>query len=59
MENVIEILMERDGISRQEAEELIDETRDLLLSSDVWEADDIMADQLGLEPDYIMDILGY
>lgn len=59
MENVIEILMERDGISRQEAEELIDETRDLLLSSDAWEADDIMADQLGLEPDYIMDILGY
>jgi hypothetical protein len=59
MANVIKILMERDGISRSEAKELMDETRELLLSSDPWEADEIMADQLGLEPDYIMDILGY
>lgn len=58
MANVIKILMERDGISRSEAKELVDETRELLLSSDPWEADEIMADQLGLEPDYIMDILG-
>jgi hypothetical protein len=59
MNNIIKILMERDGISRSEAKELVDETRELLLSSDPWEADEIMADQLGLEPDYIMDILGY
>lgn len=59
MANVIKILMERDGISRSEAKDLVNETRELLLSSDPWEADEIMADQLGLEPDYIMDILGY
>lgn len=59
MDKVIKILMERDGMSRSDAKELVDETRELLLSSDTWEADEIMADQLGLEPDYIMDILGF
>lgn len=59
MENVINILMNRDGMTRDEARELVIETRELLLSADVWEADEIIADQLGLEPDYIMDILGY
>jgi hypothetical protein len=59
MNKVIKILMERDGMSRSDAKELVDETRELLLSSDPWEADEIMADQLGLEPDYIMDILGF
>lgn len=59
MENVIKILMNRDGMTRDEARELVIETREMLLSADVWEADEIIADQLGLEPDYIMDILGY
>jgi hypothetical protein len=59
MENVINILMNRDGMTRDEARELVIETREMLLSADVWEADEIIADQLGLEPDYIMDILGY
>lgn len=59
MENVINILMNRDGMTRDEARELVIETREMLLSADVWEADEIVADQLGLEPDYIMDILGY
>lgn len=59
MDKVIKILMERDGMSRSDAKELVDETRELLLSSDPWEADEIMVDQLGLEPDYIMDILGF
>ena len=51
--------MNRDGMTRDEARELVIETREMLLSADVWEADEIVADQLGLEPDYIMDILGY
>ena len=59
MENVINILVNRDGMTRDEARELVIETREMLLSADVWEADEIVADQLGLEPDYIMDILGY
>lgn len=59
MEQVIKILMERDGNTREEAESRIQETRELLLSSDLWESDQIMADELGLEPDYIFDIIGY
>lgn len=59
MEQVIKILMERDGNTREEAENRIQETRELLLSSNPWESDQIMADELGLEPDYIFDIIGY
>ena len=59
MNKIIEILMKRDGMSLSDAKDLVNETRELILSSDVMEADDIMADQLGLEPDYIMDLLGF
>lgn len=56
MKKVIEILMERDGMTAEEAKELILETRDEMLE-DPTNADDIMMDNLGLEPDYIFDIL--
>lgn len=56
--NVKEILMKRDGLTEQEAEDLIEETQEMLFEADPWEADSIMASQLGLEPDYIFDILG-
>lgn len=59
MNKIVEILMRRDGMSLSDAKDLVNETRELILSSDVMEADDIMADQLGLEPDYIMDLLGF
>lgn len=58
MKKIVEILMERDGMTYADAEDLVKETRDLLLSSDPWDADEIMADMLGLEPDYIMDLIG-
>lgn len=49
--------MKRDGLSESEAIDLIEETRDEILSADPFEADVIIACNLGLEPDYIMDIL--
>lgn len=55
--NVVEVLMKRDGLSESEAVELVEETREELLSADPFEADDIIACNLGLEPDYLMDIL--
>lgn len=58
MDSVVEILIRRDGLTKSEAQDLVRETRELLLTSDPWEADQIMADQLGLEPDYILDIIG-
>lgn len=58
MKKIVEILMERDGMTYADAKDLVNETRDLLLTSDPWDADEIMADMLGLEPDYIMDLIG-
>lgn len=58
MENIIKILVERDGISIDEATELILETRNMILKADPYYADQIIMDNLGLEPDYIFDILG-
>lgn len=55
--NTVEVLMKRDGLSESEAIDLIEETRDEILSAGPFEADEIIACNLGLEPDYIMDIL--
>lgn len=60
MNKVIEILMKRDGIDEEEARALVEETRDEIISlDDPMEADNIIMDYLGLEPDYILDIFGY
>lgn len=58
MNQVVEILMRRDGMSEEEATDLVVSTRDELLESELWDADDIIATNLSLEPDYLMDILG-
>lgn len=61
MERIIQILIERDGMTREDAKALVRETREMILEAasngDFMECDQIMADQLGLEPDFIMDIL--
>lgn len=55
--DVVEILMKRDGLSEEEARELVEETREEIINSDPFEADDIMMSNLGLEPDYLFEIL--
>lgn len=57
--SVKEILMQRDEMTSKEAENAIAEAREAILSADPFEADEIMMSYLGLEPDYIMDILGF
>ena len=57
MNPVVKILMERDGMTEQEAIDLVRETKEELLSKDGCYADEIILENLGLEPDYIMDIL--
>lgn len=52
---VVRILMERDGLSRREAEKMVAETADMLESGD-WDA---IGDYLGLEDDYLFDVLGF
>ena len=55
---VIRILMERDEMTAEEAQETLDNVREMLSEADPWEDEDIIADELGLEMDYIFDILG-
>ena len=58
METVVEILMRRDGLTRSDANELVAETRDLIIKRP-YEACEIIADQLSLEPDYLMEIVNF
>lgn len=57
MNEVVKILMDRDGMTQKEAEELVNETREELLAADPWDMEEIIFYNLGLEPDYIFDIL--
>lgn len=57
MNRVIKILMERDDMNYEDARSLVIETRDEIINSGTWDPDDIIGDYLGLEPDYLDDIL--
>ena len=58
MNKIVKILMERDGINEEYAQTLVNETRDEIMMNPA-EADEIIMDYLGLEPDYLMDLIGY
>lgn len=61
METIKQILMRRDGMSAEDAQELIDEARyamyDALERGDQDEAENVCQDWFGLEPDYLMELL--
>jgi len=59
METVLDILMQRDGLSEEEALELIEEVKEACLEAiDQGEdPEEVFIDMLGLEPDYLYDIL--
>ena len=57
MNPVVKILMERDGMTEQEAIDLVRETKEELMNSQCYDGTDIIMENLGLELDYIMDIL--
>lgn len=63
MNDIIKVLMERDGLSREEAEKQVEDT-----SSRIWDEldyedceledlEDILYGDIGLEPDYLLDML--
>lgn len=59
--NLIELLMRRDNISRNEAIEMLftckEDLERAVDEGNYNEVDDIIMDDLGLEPDYLFDIL--
>lgn len=62
METIKEILMRRDGNSESEAEERIEEAEEALQEllddgGDLFDAEDIIRDCFGLEPDYLWEIM--
>ena len=61
MREIINILMRRDGISENEARNLIEdcmlEIHEAIAAGRYIEAEDIFMSEIGLEPDYLMQIL--
>lgn len=59
MEEIIKILMKRDGMPREEALELLEDVKDMMeeVSYDPEECENIFETELGLEPDYIPGFL--
>lgn len=56
---VVEILMQRDGFKRKEAENKLEECQKLIQDAfkNNRDVEDVIAMELGLESDYIFDIL--
>lgn len=59
MQEIINILMKRDGLTESEARELIEETKDMMEECEYEpeECEDIFMRELGLEPDYLPMLL--
>ncbi len=60
MNKIIKTLMDRDGMTYEEAKEVCEETREEIyeaLENGEFYVDDILLDNLSLEPDYIFDLL--
>lgn len=61
MKEIISILTRRDPLTFNEAYELVCECREEILNACAegryWEAEDILQDYLGLEPDYLMYLI--
>lgn len=59
MNRVVEILMRREQVTEEEANQMLQDVREMLAECnyDPVESEDIISSELELEPDYIMDVL--
>lgn len=59
MNRIIEILIRRDGITAAEAQSILNDVREMFKECDYDpdKCENIMQSELGLEPDYIIDVL--
>ena len=61
MDSITEVLMRRDRLSEEEAKREVDDFKDSIedsiMSGDLEDIEDALMNDLGLEPDYLMDIL--
>lgn len=54
MYTIVEVLIERDGMTKEEATEYMDQLRQSVIEGE--DPEEIL-EELGLEPDYIMDLI--
>lgn len=61
MDSITEVLMRRDGLSEEDAKREVEDFKadieDSIMSGDLEDIEDVLMNDLGLEPDYLMDIL--
>ena len=62
MNEIVKILMERDDMSQEEAEDLLNDAKEeakivLEEGGSLGEIEDILKDYFSLEPDYIFDLI--
>lgn len=53
MESIVSILMRRDGMTRAEALEIVGIARERIRAGE--DPEEVLAEEFGLEPDYIFD----
>ena len=56
-ESLKEVLMRRDGLSAAEVEEWLLEAGEMV--ADGADPEEVLAEEFGLEPDYVFDLLEY
>lgn len=52
---LVAILMKRDGLDKEEAEEWVQNAKDQV--SEGADAEEVLEDEFGLEPDYVIDLI--
>ena len=56
MTELKQAIMQRDGLTSEEADELIYNAREMVLE-DGMDPEEVLLEEFGLEPDYIFDLL--
>jgi len=56
-DQLFEVLMKRDRVSRAEAEEVINAARERVAAGE--DPEEILLEEFGLEPDYVIDLITY
>ena len=61
MDSITEVLMRRDGLSEEDAKREVEDFRadieDSIMSGNLEDIEDTLMNDLGLEPDYLLDLL--
>ena len=58
-----DVLIKRDGITPETAEHMVSEARDFVMQGlasgelTIWDVEDYVSNEFGLEPDYIDDLI--